>query len=85
MEKFYTYILFSKTKNSYYIGSTNNIERRLAEHNRGKSTYTKRGIPWTLVYKEEFETKALAYQREMKIKAWKSRKMIEELILRQGG
>ncbi|MHB1686582.1 MAG: GIY-YIG nuclease family protein [Ignavibacteriaceae bacterium] len=30
---FYTYILFSQTVNKYYIGSTNNILRRLGEHN----------------------------------------------------
>jgi putative endonuclease len=84
MEKNYTYILYSKHLDSYYIGSTKDIDRRLQEHNRGKSPYTKRGLPWELVYQEEFETKSGAYQRELQIKSWKSRIKIEELLKTNG-
>jgi len=80
MEKHYIYILYSQCLDSFYVGSTKDLDRRLQEHNRGKSTYTKRGIPWILVYKEEFENKSQAYQRELQIKAWKSKTKIEELI-----
>jgi putative endonuclease len=77
---FTTYILYSKSIDSYYVGSTKDIYRRLQEHNRGKSSYTRCGLPWILVYKEDFLTKAEVYQRELQIKAWKSKSKILDLI-----
>ncbi len=44
------YILQSLTKDRYYIGHTNNIERRLSEHNSGQTKSTKAYIPWKLVF-----------------------------------
>jgi len=46
----------------------------------GRSTYTKRGIPWVVVYEKEYDTKSEAYQAEMYIKSQKSREDIEDLI-----
>jgi putative endonuclease len=80
MTGYYVYILFSPKLNKYYIGSTNNLQRRLSDHNRGKSTFTKPGIPWELKHFEEFESKTQACQREMEIKRRKDRKYIENLI-----
>lgn len=74
------YILFSEKLNKYYVGSTSDIERRLAEHNRGKEKFTKTGIPWTLVYTEPFIELTEARRREGFIKKMKSRKFIENLI-----
>ena len=76
----YCYILFSSKLNKYYIGSTTDIERRLAEHNRGKEKFTQTGIPWILVYKEVFSELKPARQREFYIKKMKSRLFIEKLI-----
>jgi len=77
---FYTYILYSEKTNSYYIGSTSNIEDRVLRHNSGRSTYTKRGIPWKLVYSKTYNSKSEAYKAEMYIKSQKSRIFIEKLI-----
>ena len=77
----YTYILFSEKLNKYYVGACTDLERRLYEHNIGHSKYTNTGMPWVLVYKENFETLLLAKQRESKIKKMKSRKYIESLIV----
>ena len=74
------YILYSETLESYYIGFTNSIDRRLAEHNRKKRKYTDRGIPWVLVHTEEFKTKEEAMLREKYVKAKKSKTFIIELI-----
>jgi putative endonuclease len=52
----------------------------LEEHNRGKEKFTKTGLPWELVYCEEFAALLLARQREAYIKKMKSRKYIESLI-----
>ena len=76
----YTYILYSETLNKYYIGACIDMERKLREHNTGHSKFTSTGIPWKLVYKEEFETLAEAKKRESKIKSMKSRRYIEDLI-----
>jgi putative endonuclease len=77
---FYTYIIYSKSKAKYYIGYTHNLEKRLTRHNSGWSSSTKAGIPWKLVYFEEFDTKSKALKREYELKRMKSRKYIEELI-----
>ena len=77
---FFTYILFSLRKNKFYIGHTNDLKRRLFEHNSGQSPSTKSGIPWTLVYSKEFTSNSDAVKFEMKIKSMKSRKYIEDLI-----
>ena len=79
----FTYILFSARINSYYVGSTQDLANRLKRHNSGRSTYTKRGVPWMLVYKKEYPTKSESYQAELSIKSQKSRKYIEELIASQ--
>jgi putative endonuclease len=76
----YTYILASIQGNSYYIGSTNNLENRLEHHNKGRSKYTKLKKPWNLIYFEEFLSLSLARKREKQIKSWKSRRAIEGLI-----
>ena len=76
----YTYILFSEKLNKYYTGSTNDIDRRVIDHNRGKEKFTSTGCPWVLVYKEIFEDLTEARKREFYIKNQKSRKFIETLI-----
>ena len=77
---FFVYILQSISLNRFYVGHTASLEDRLNRHNNGRSKYTKAGIPWKLVYYEEFKTKSLAYKREKYIKAQKSKKFIETLI-----
>lgn len=77
---FCVYILKSEKTNGYYIGSTNNIERRIREHNKGKSRYTKGKGPWIILYREGFNSLREARLREQQIKSWKKRVAIEKLI-----
>ena len=77
------YILYSKSFDRYYVGYTNNIERRVAEHNRKKGKFTDKGIPWKLVFFENFQTKKEAIDREKYIKRRKSKIFIAELISQQ--
>ena len=74
------YILHSETLDRYYVGYTNNIARRLEEHNRKKGKYTDAGIPWCLVYSEVYASKKEAMNREKFIKSKKSKIYILELI-----
>ena len=77
---FIVYILYSKSLDRYYTGHTTNIEDRFLRHNKGRSKATKAGIPWIIVHTEAFESKSIAYKRELEIKAKKSRTYIEKLI-----
>lgn len=63
---FYVYVLQNEHKN-LYVGSTNDLKRRLAEHNNGRSFSTK-GYCWKLVYYEAFAGEKDARQREQKLK-----------------
>jgi putative endonuclease len=65
---FYVYLLQSKLDKSYYIGQTNNLEKRLFDHNEGLSKYTSRKRPWEIVYFEKFETRTEAIKRERFLK-----------------
>ena len=76
----WVYILYSKKIDKYYVGACTDLDRRFYEHNLGRSKFTSKGIPWELVYTEEWEDLVLAKQRELKIKKMKSRIYIQELI-----
>jgi len=64
MEYFF-YILYSRSKGRYYVGSTGNLIDRLTRHNQGRSKATKAGRPWQLVFKKQFQDRSSAYQYEM--------------------
>ena len=81
----YVYIIYSEKVDKYYTGYTDDLEWRLERHNQGWGRYTKRGIPWKLVYSEIYNLKTEAIKREKEIKNKKSRKYIEELISHAGG
>lgn len=72
---FFIYIL-ECSDHTYYIGCTNNLEKRLKQHNHSKwdAHYTKLGRPVTLLHKEEFGTLLEARRREKEIKDWRREK-----------
>ena len=74
------YILRSEATGKFYVGSTNELERRLSEHTRGHSLATRGRGPWKLVYREERSTLVAARRREYEIKQWKSAKRIADLL-----
>ena len=63
---FYVYMIISKNK-EIYIGSTNDLRRRIIEHNQGKSFSTKNN-KWKLVYYEGYFSEKDARTREQKLK-----------------
>jgi putative endonuclease len=69
---FFLYILRSESTGKYYIGATKNVSIRLAQHNAGGTSSTKRYRPWKLVHTEAFDTLREARQREKQIKSWKN-------------
>lgn len=72
---FFTYVLQCSDK-TYYVGSTNNLQKRLIEHNSSNrgAHYTKIRRPVILKYSEEFSTLLLVRRREVEIKGWRREK-----------
>jgi len=63
-----TYILYSSKINKYYIGQTVDINRRMEEHNRGKTAFLATGIPWRIVYSKVHTSRTEAIKEEKIIK-----------------
>jgi putative endonuclease len=75
MKFYYVYIL-KCSDGSYYTGVTNNMEKRLAEHNSDDSatSYTSKRRPVELVYHQQFNDINQAIELEKQIKGWSRRK-----------
>jgi putative endonuclease len=74
----FVYLIQSKIDNSYYIGYTENLKKRIVEHNRGKTKSIKHKIPLKLIYFETYCNKTTAKKRELELKNNSFRK--KELI-----
>ena len=70
---YFTYVLKSESTGSSYVGHTSNLEKRLVEHNNGKSLSTSGKRPWRLVYQEKYTTRSEAALRERYFKSLKGR------------
>ena len=77
---YYVYVIWSKNLGKRYIGSTKDIGRRLEEHNKGKQRFTRGGIPWRVVYQEEFKTLGEARRREKQLKGRSGRRFLDKRI-----
>ncbi len=68
--KWFVYILICED-NSFYVGHTNNVEKRFERHLVGRGAhYTAKHAPTSIAYKEEFLTETDAVARERQIKKW---------------
>ncbi|MBS1613576.1 MAG: GIY-YIG nuclease family protein [Bacteroidetes bacterium] len=74
------YILYSELKDRYYVGQTENLEKRIAEHNLRKNLGAN---DWKLVYMEEYDTRSMAMFRESEIKSKKRRAYMQALVAKQ--
>lgn len=80
--EYFVYILKSLKDGKHYIGFTTNIEKRLKEHNSGKTKSNKHRIPFDLIYTEKCQTIKDAKAREKQIKSYKGGTAFKELVLR---
>jgi len=82
---YYIYILYSEKSDLYYIGQSNDPERRVISHNTSKrTTYTSKHRPWQLVAKFEVsEKRGKAVKVEKYLKKMKDRNFIEKVIEKQ--
>jgi len=77
---FYIYVLKSKDYNELYIGYTNNLKKRLEEHNQGLSKSTVRYMPWKLIYYEACLNKNDAQRREKYLKTSQGRRLLKRRL-----
>ncbi len=68
----YVYLLRSNKTRWIYIGCTNNLKKRIKEHNEGKVYSTKKMLPVELVYYEAYRSKDIAFEREKALKKYGS-------------
>ena len=79
-DMYYIYILKSEKDGKLYTGHTQNLGRRISEHNRGKTDSLKFRKPLKLIYHETKETLEEAIKREKYFKSGWGRKYIKEKI-----
>ena len=74
---YFVYIVECKDQ-SFYVGCTNNLDKRIKQHNESKwgAHYTKIRRPVTLVHKEKFSTLIEARRREKEIQSWRREKKL---------
>lgn len=65
---FYVYVLKSAKSRQLYTGSTDDLRKRLSQHNKGQSAWTRSGVPWDLIYYEASLNRDDAYNREKYLK-----------------
>ena len=74
---YYVYVLRSKVKPRFYTGMTQDVSKRLHEHNNGKTKSTKGYRPWDLCFFEEYKTRLEARAREKYLKSGIGREYIK--------
>ncbi|MFZ6023917.1 MAG: GIY-YIG nuclease family protein [Bacteroidota bacterium] len=77
---FNVYAIKSTVRNYIYVGLTNNINRRIEEHNNGKNRSTKAYRPFTLIYSEECNTREHAREREKYLKSGVGKEFLKRQI-----
>jgi putative endonuclease len=75
---FTVYILFSKSTQKYYTGSTQDLQNRLLEHNSAETKSIRNGIPWEVIWQTQVPSRAEALNLETKIKKRVAKRFIED-------
>ncbi len=77
---YYVYVILSLKDNKRYVGFTDNLKRRINEHNSGLVKSTKHRRPLRLIYYEEFRTKSDAMKQEKFFKTGKGREFLNSIL-----
>ena len=79
---YYTYVIESQKSKYWYTGSTDDLRKRLNQHNTGKSTWTKKGVPWKLIYYEACANREDATTREKYLKSGPGKRYLKNRLRR---
>jgi len=77
---FYVYAISSNSRKYIYIGFTNNLDRRIDEHNKGYNKTTRAYRPFKLILCEEFTTRTAAREREKYLKSGFGKEFLKKMI-----
>lgn len=77
---YYTYVLQSKKNREFYTGVTNNLKKRIKEHNNGSVTSTRYKRPLQLIYFEACENKADVFRRERYLKTGIGKRYLKQRL-----
>ena len=81
---YYVYIIKSEHKGLFYYGQTQDLQSRIAYHNKGYSRFTKSHLPWILFAYKKFGSRAEAMKTERKLKNIKSKEKVTVFINKKG-
>jgi putative endonuclease len=73
----FVYAIKSLIDNRIYVGMTQNLQRRLIEHNQGKTKSTKGYRPWVVIFKEETENRIEARKLEKYFKSGYGKELLK--------
>ncbi len=77
---YYVYVLRSEKNGSSYTGITNDVNKRVEQHNKGYTFSTKNKVPLKLIHQEKFDSRIKARTREKYLKSGIGREFIRKLI-----
>jgi len=77
---YYVYILKSQKNEKLYKGFTNDLKKRIKDHNFGRSPFTKNNRPWKLIYYEAFISEKDARREELFLKSGRGKERIKHLL-----
>ena len=77
---YYVYVLKSEHHKKSYVGHTDNLARRLKEHNEGKANYSRRYRPWKIIYTEKYNSLNEAIIKEKYYKNHSGRKELKRIF-----
>lgn len=73
----WVYVLWSNKLRKRYVGCAEDVAKRLKEHNAGRTPFTRRGVPWTLIHSELLYALAEARKREQFLKSGAGRRWLD--------
>ena len=77
---YFVYALWSESHDKIYVGMSDSPEKRLKQHNTGKSKYTKKFKPWIQFFLEEAEISMIARKKEKYYKSGWGRKILKSKL-----
>jgi len=77
---YYVYVLISKKDKKFYIGYTNNLQRRINQHNKGKTDSLKNRRPLKLIYFEGYINKKDAQEKEKFYKSGRGHEVLKKIL-----
>ena len=78
-KKYYVYAISSTTRKYIYVGLTNNLIRRISDHNKGYNRTTKPYSPFRTIYTEEFNSRTEARIKEKYLKSGCGKEFLRNL------